>query len=147
MEYVVVLKYLAVLAFFASLGAPVAALRFRDPPRRGAPLSLLAASIPFAIVVSWVGQATFGLHTLRFAVGVLVAGSLLAYRLGANPHWRAVAGADGVYVGSPERDRYGESVRSFDRQAFSESFSTQKVTVYQVDHSELDAENSRPDVV
>jgi uncharacterized membrane protein len=42
-----------------------------------------------------------------------------------------------VYVGPSERERYGERMRSFDRDAFTVAFEGGEVTIYKVDHSEL----------
>lgn len=98
MESLVVLKYLLAFALLTALGAPIAALVFRELPRRGAAFALPAALIPYAIVIFWVGQVTFGLHTILLAVGVLVLGSLLAYHLSAEPDWGSVVATYGVFV-------------------------------------------------
>ena len=98
MEYLVVLKYLLAFALLTALGAPIAALLFQELPRRGAAFALPTVLIPFAIVTFWVGQVTFGLHTVLLAVGVLFLGTLLAHRLGAQPDWRSVATTYAVFV-------------------------------------------------
>lgn len=98
MEYLVVLRYLLAFAFLTALGAPIAALVFHELPRRGAAFALPTALIPFAIAIFWVGQVTFGLHTILLAVGVLVPGTLLAHHLGAEPDWRSVVAMYGVFA-------------------------------------------------
>lgn len=97
MEYVIVLKYLLAFALFAGVGAPIAAFVFRELPHRGAAFALPTALIPFAIAVFWIGQITFGLHTVLLAVGVVALGSLLAYRH-AKPNWPAVARSYGMFA-------------------------------------------------
>ena len=42
-----------------------------------------------------------------------------------------------VYVGPNERERYGDKLRSFDREAFSVAFEGGAVTIYEVDHDAL----------
>ena len=97
MEFLIVLRYLLVFALLAVLGAPIAALIFRELPHRGAAFALPTALIPLAIVVFWVGQLTFGVHTVLLGVGVVAVGSLLARRRAA-PDWRAVATTYGVFT-------------------------------------------------
>lgn len=98
MEYLPIVRYLVVFAILTVIGAPLAALLFQDLPRKGAAFALPTVLIPFAIIVFWVGQITFGLHTLVFGVAVLAAGALIAYRHGARPEWRAVAAMYGVFM-------------------------------------------------
>lgn len=98
MEFLLVLRYLLMLAVFTSLGAPIAALVFREFPRRGAAFSLPTALIPFAIVVFWIGQLTFGLHTILIGIVVLIAGAFIAHRLGGQPKWDSVAVMYGVFI-------------------------------------------------
>jgi len=43
-----------------------------------------------------------------------------------------------VYVGPNEREVYGDSMRSFDRAAFSVAFEGGAVTIYEVDHAALE---------
>ena len=98
MEWLLLAKWLTVLALLAAAGAPLSAWLFPRLPRRGAAFSLPVALLGLATVVFLVGQVTFGRHTV--AVGVLaVAGtSALAFRDGARPDWRAVAGAYVVFA-------------------------------------------------
>jgi YYY domain-containing protein len=98
MEYLVVVRYLLVFAVLTVLGAPVGALVFRELPRRGAPFALPTGLIPFAVAVFWIGQVTFGDHTVVLAVGVVACGAALAIRLGAAPNWRAVGAGYGVFA-------------------------------------------------
>jgi YYY domain-containing protein len=98
MEWAFVVAYLLALAVFAALGAPIAAMFFRDLPRAGAAFALPAALAPFTIVVFWIGQFTFGLHTLALGVAVVLAGSAAALRVGSVPEWRAVASMYGVFA-------------------------------------------------
>jgi len=97
-EYLVVLGYLLIFAILSVLGAPIAAFVFRELSSRGAPFALPSALIPFAIVTFWIGQVTFGLHTVLLAVGTVAVGAVLAYRHGAVPEWGAVAKAYGVFA-------------------------------------------------
>ncbi|WP_336134072.1 DUF2298 domain-containing protein [Natronomonas amylolytica] len=97
MEWLPVLVYLLAPAALTVLGAPIAALLFRSLPRKGAAFALPTALVPFTITVFWVGQLTFGLHTLVVGLGVLVAGAIAATRLGAAPEWRSVAAMYGVF--------------------------------------------------
>ncbi|MFC6737535.1 hypothetical protein ACFQEQ_14935, partial [Halolamina salina] len=64
MQWLPVLAYLALVAAFTALGAPIAAGLFRHLPRKGAAFALPIALVPFAILIFWIGQLTFGLHTL-----------------------------------------------------------------------------------
>ncbi|QLD85890.1 hypothetical protein HWV23_09180 [Natronomonas halophila] len=97
MEWLTVLVYLLAPAVLTVLGAPIAALFFRALPRKGAAFALPTALVPFTITVFWVGQLTFGLHTLVIGLGVLVGGAIAAMRLGAAPEWRSVAAMYGVF--------------------------------------------------
>ncbi len=98
MEYLLVLKWLLVLAALSAVGAPLAALAFPRLPRRGAPFALPAALLPLALVVFWIGQVSFGLHAVLAALAAVVALSAAAYRAGARPDWEAVAWAYGVFA-------------------------------------------------
>ncbi|CCQ37232.1 DUF2298 family protein [Natronomonas moolapensis 8.8.11] len=98
MEYLPVAAYLLFFAFVAATGAPIAAALFRELPKKGAAFAIPAALIPFAIVVFWVGQLSFGRHTVALALGAVAAGAAFAYRRGARPEWRAVAATYGVFV-------------------------------------------------
>ena len=98
MEWAFVVAYLLALAVFAALGAPIAALCFRHLPRRGAAFAIPAALAPFTIAVFWIGQLTFGLHTLAIGVAVVLVGSAAALRAGAIPEWWAVASMYGVFA-------------------------------------------------
>ncbi|MEF8914720.1 DUF2298 domain-containing protein [Natronomonas sp.] len=97
MEWFPVLVYLLAPAALTVLGAPVAALLFRALPRKGAAFALPTALVPFTITVFWVGQLTFGLHTLVVGLGVLFVATLAATRRGAAPEWRSVAAMYGVF--------------------------------------------------
>lgn len=98
MEWIPLFGYLLVLAALTVLGAPIAALLFRDLPRKGAAFALPTALIPFTISVFWIGQLTFGLHTLLLGVAVVLVGAAAANRTGGSPEWRAVAATYGVFV-------------------------------------------------
>ncbi len=98
MEWIPVLAYLLVAAAFTAVGAPIAAALFRHLPRNGAAFALPTALVPFAIAVFWIGQLTFGLHTLLLGVGIVLAGAAVAHRVGARPDWRSVAAMYGVFV-------------------------------------------------
>ncbi len=98
MEYLVVLRYLLAFAVLAVLGAPPAALLFHHLPRRGAAFALPTALIPLAIAVFWIGQVTFGVHTVLLGVALVGVGTVAAHRLGARPNWRSVAVTYGVFV-------------------------------------------------
>ncbi|MFT4882738.1 MAG: YYY domain-containing protein [Natronomonas sp.] len=97
MEWFPVLVYLLAPAVLTVLGAPIAALLFRSLPRKGAAFALPTALVPFTITVFWVGQLTFGLHTLVVGLGVLFGGTIAATRWGAAPEWRSVAAMYGVF--------------------------------------------------
>ena len=97
-EYLPIAVYLLFFAAIAAVGAPISAALFRELPEKGAAFAIPAASIPFAIVVFWVGQLSFGRHTIALALGAVAAGGALAYRRGARPEWRAVAAAYGVFA-------------------------------------------------
>jgi YYY domain-containing protein len=98
MEWFVLAVYLVALAALTALGAPIAALLFRALPRNGAAFALPTALVPFTVVVFWVGQLTFGLHTLAVGVGAVLAGAVLASRADASPEWRSVAASYGVFA-------------------------------------------------
>ena len=98
MEWTPVVAYLLVAAAFTALGAPIAAALFRHLPRKGAAFALPTALVPFAISVFWIGQLTFGLHTLLLGLGIVLTGAVVAYRRGARPEWRSVAAMYGVFV-------------------------------------------------
>ena len=98
MEWVPLLTYLIALAALTAVGAPIAALFFRALPRNGAAFALPAALAPFTITIFWLGQLTFGLHTLVVGVAVLLAGSAAAYRAGARPEWQTVATTYAVFA-------------------------------------------------
>lgn len=98
MEYGVILVYLLPLVGLTVIGAPIAALVFRDLPTRGAPFSLPTALVPFAIAVFWIGQVSYGRHTTLLAAGVVATSGWLAHRRGARPDWRAVSTGFGVFA-------------------------------------------------
>jgi YYY domain-containing protein len=98
MEVVAVSKYLLAFALLAAIGAPVAALVFRDLPRRGGSLAIPTALVPFAVVVFWVGQVTFGLHVVVLALVAVAGASVVAYRRGARPDWRSVLEGYAVFA-------------------------------------------------
>lgn len=98
LELAIVLKWLVAFAALTAVGAPLAAAAFPRLPRRGAALALPAAVVPLALFVFWLGQVTFGLHTVVVGLGLVVAASALAYRRGAEPEWRAVAGGYAVFA-------------------------------------------------
>jgi len=97
-EYVPVFSYLLLFACFGALGAPIAAVVFRELRYRGAAFAIPTALIPFAIVVFWLGQVTFGRHTIVIALGAVAAATSVAYRRGGVPEWDAVARAYGVFA-------------------------------------------------
>jgi len=97
MEFVPLLQWSLVLAVLSALGAPIAAVVFRPLARRGAAFSLPVALVVFAVAVFWLGQVTYGRHTVVAGAGVLAACSALAWRYGGGPDWRAVAGGSGVF--------------------------------------------------
>jgi YYY domain-containing protein len=98
LQLVIVLKWLLAFAVLTAVGAPLAAAVFPRFPRRGAPFALLAAVVPLALFVFWLGQVTFGLHTVIVGLGLVIVASAVAYRRGAVPEWRAVAGGYAVFV-------------------------------------------------
>jgi YYY domain-containing protein len=98
MEWLILVVYLLALGVLTAVGAPIAAALFRPLPRRGAAFALPAALVPFTIVVFWVGQLTFGLHTLGFGLGAVIGWAALATRAGGSPDWRSVAAMYGVFV-------------------------------------------------
>jgi len=97
-EYLPVAAYLLFFAFVAAIGAPISAALFRELPRKGAAFAIPTALIPFAIAVFWIGQLTFGRHTIALGLGAVAAGAAVAYRRGARPEWRAVAATYGVFA-------------------------------------------------
>ncbi|WP_340098862.1 DUF2298 domain-containing protein [Salinibaculum salinum] len=98
MEWLLVSKWLVVLAVLAVVGAPLSAWLFPRLPRRGAAFSLPVTLVGLATVVFLVGQLTFGVHTVAFGVLTVAGASAIAYRQGARPDWRAVAGAYAVFL-------------------------------------------------
>jgi len=98
MEALPILVWSIAVALLSTAGAPIAALVFKPLPYRGAAFSLPASLLPLSVIVFWVGQMTFGIHTLAVGVLVVCLLSALAYRLGGVPEWRAVAGAYGVFL-------------------------------------------------
>jgi YYY domain-containing protein len=98
MEWLLVLRWLAVLAVFAAVGAPLAAWLFAPLSRRGAAFALPVSVLGVALVTFWVGQVTFGPHAVLAGVAAVAGASLLANRVGASPDWRAVAGAYAVFA-------------------------------------------------
>jgi len=97
-ELGIVLTWVLAFAVLTAAGAPLATLPFAHLPRRGAAFALPTALVPFAVVVFWVGQVTFGVHTVVVGALVVVAAGVLAHRRGARPNWRAVAGAYGLFA-------------------------------------------------
>jgi YYY domain-containing protein len=98
MEWLLVCKWLAVLAVLAAVGAPLSAWLFPRLPRRGAAFSLPVTLLGLATVVFLVGQVTFGRHTVVLGVLAVAGASALTFRDGARPNWRAVAGAYVVFA-------------------------------------------------
>ncbi len=98
MEWLLLGKWLLVLAALAAVGAPLSAWLFPRLPRRGAAFSLPVTLLGMTTVIFLVGQVTFGLHTVVGGVGAVLAASGLAYRSGATPDWRGVAGAYAVFA-------------------------------------------------
>lgn len=98
MEWIPVFAYLLVAAGLTALGAPLAAALFDHLPRRGAAFALPTAMVPFAIAVFWIGQLTFGFHTLLLGLAVVLALTAAAWRVGARPDWRSVVAAYGVFA-------------------------------------------------
>jgi len=98
MEWLFVLQWLLVLGGLAAAGAPLAAWLFTTLPRRGAAFSLPITLLSVALVVFWVGQVTFGVHTVLVGVFVTLGASVLAHRDGARPEWGAVARGYGVFA-------------------------------------------------
>ncbi|PSQ18207.1 hypothetical protein BRD00_05555 [Halobacteriales archaeon QS_8_69_26] len=94
----IVLAWLVAFAVLTAVGAPLAAAAFRDLPRKGAALALPSALIPFALLVFWIGQVTFGRLAVFGSLLVVLACSAVAYRRGHRPEWRAVAGGYLVFV-------------------------------------------------
>ncbi|WP_302082252.1 DUF2298 domain-containing protein [Salinibaculum rarum] len=98
MKWLLVGKWLVVLAALAVAGAPLSAWLFSRLPRRGAAFSLPVTLVALATVVFLVGQLTFGVHTVVLGVLVVAGTSAIAYRQGATPDWRAVAGAYAIFA-------------------------------------------------
>lgn len=98
MELALVARWAVALALLTALGAPVAATVFARFPRRGAAFALPTALAVLATVVFLVGQVTFGRHTVVLGVFLVGGLSLVAYRAGEAPDWRAVAGSYGVFL-------------------------------------------------
>jgi len=97
MEFGLVLVWVLAFGALTAGGAPLAAALFGNLPRKGAPFALPTALVMFAIVVFWIGQVTFGAHTVLFAALVVVGAGALAHRLGARPDWVSVARTYGVF--------------------------------------------------
>ncbi len=91
MEWGVVLRYVVVLGVLTGVGAPLAAWAFERFPARGAAFALPVALLPVTLLTVWIGQVAFGRWTYLLAIGLVGAASLVAYRQGARPDWRAVA--------------------------------------------------------
>ena len=98
MEWVPVLQWSIVLALLTALGAPIAAAVFRPLPRRGGAFSLPVALVVLAVVTFWLGQVTYGRHTVVAGVLVVAACAGVALYYGAEPDWRAVAAGGGVFL-------------------------------------------------
>lgn len=98
MEWSIVIVYLFGPAALTVLGAPIAALFFQDLPRDGAAFALPTALIPFTITIFWIGQVTFGLHTLVLGVVVVLVCAVVAVRVGASPEWQSVVVMFGVFT-------------------------------------------------
>jgi YYY domain-containing protein len=98
MEFGLVLVWVLAFGALTAGGAPLAAALFANLPRKGAPFALPTALVAFTIVVFWVGQVTFGAHTVAFAALVVVAAGALAHRLGARPDWTSVSRTYGVFL-------------------------------------------------
>lgn len=98
MEFLAVLRYLFAFAALTTLGAPIAALGFKELPRKGAAFALPTALIPFTITIFWIGHVTFGSHAIAIGFLVLIAGAATAHRLGASTDWRSVGSMYGVFV-------------------------------------------------
>ncbi|WP_257299535.1 DUF2298 domain-containing protein [Haloarchaeobius sp. FL176] len=97
-EVFVVTKWLLVFAALAVIGAPLAAVVFRQFPRRGAAFAIPAALLPTVLLVFWLGQATFGPLTVFAGLAVVVGASGLALYRGVEPDWRGVAGSYVVFA-------------------------------------------------
>jgi YYY domain-containing protein len=97
-EVFVVAKWLLVFAALAVIGAPLAAVVFRQFPRRGAAFAIPAALLPTVLLVFWIGQATFGFRTVFASLLVVVAASGVALHRGVEPDWRGVAGSYVVFA-------------------------------------------------
>ncbi len=98
MEVWILLRWALVFAALTAAGAPIAAYVFDALPRSGGALALPSALIPFAIAVFWIGQVTFGTHTVVLSALLVAGGGALAYWRGVRPNWRAVAGGYGVFL-------------------------------------------------
>ncbi len=98
MEYLVVLRWLLAVAVLTGIGAPLSAAVFGRFPGRGAAFALPAALLPIAVGTFWVGQVTFGIHTVLFAVAAAGGLSLFVLRRGHRPDWGAVLQAFGVFL-------------------------------------------------
>jgi len=98
MEWVPILRWSLVLALLTALGAPVAAAVFRPLPRRGAAFSLPVALVVLAVATFWLGQVTYGRHTVVLGVVILAGCAGGALYRGAEPDWRSVAGGGGVFL-------------------------------------------------
>jgi YYY domain-containing protein len=98
MEVTPILWWLVALAVLTVAGAQLAAAVFDPLPRRGAAFALPSSLLVVAVAVFWLGQLTYGRHTV--VAGLLVVGVLSAVlsRYSAPPDWRAVAGGFGVFL-------------------------------------------------
>jgi YYY domain-containing protein len=97
-EVFIVAKWLLVFAALAVVGAPLAAVVFRQFPRRGAAFAIPAALLPTVLLVFWLGQATFGFLTVFASLLVVVVASGFALYRGVEPDWRGVAGGYVVFA-------------------------------------------------
>ncbi|MFD1646499.1 DUF2298 domain-containing protein [Haloarchaeobius litoreus] len=97
-EVFIVAKWLLVFAALAVIGAPLAAVVFRQFPRRGAAFAIPAALLPTVLLVFWLGQATFGSLTVFASLLVVVVVSGIVLHRGVEPDWRGVAGSYVVFT-------------------------------------------------
>lgn len=97
MELGIVLVYLFGLLVLTVLGAPIAAVVFQALPRKGAAFALPTAMTLFTIIVFWIGQFSFGYHTLVFGIAVLFLIAVLGNHYGGSPDWRSTISMFGVF--------------------------------------------------
>lgn len=88
MEYGQVVLWLGTLIGLSALGLPITSSVFATLPQRGAGFAPAVALGVVSIVAYWVGHLQFGPSALVAGLGVLVAGSAVAYRLGVDLDWR-----------------------------------------------------------